>query len=312
MVLPLQQLQHFTSADFSSQLEYEAWQKRNLKILEAGLLLHPHLPLDKGNTAAPQLRQILHGAYGKPIETGKYSESVTVLRNLVMSLARRSFDGSVSETCHWADGVPLNLRLYQILLEACFDVNEDALVIEEVDEVLELIKKTWTVLGISQKLHDLCFAWVLFYRYVATRQVENDLLLAAVNLLLEVEKDITPIEGSDYWRILSSALSLILDWAEKGLLSYHDSFYRGNVDAMQSTLSLGISAAKILDKDISREYGGKKKEADVACYRVDSYIRSSLHNAFSQASIKFSCFATLLTEYDAPSFFVIFMILLLK
>lgn len=285
MVLPLELLQQFKPLDFPSQLEYEAWQKRNLKMLEAGLLVHPHLPLDKGNMTAQHLRQILHGAYEKPMETGKHSESVKVLRNLVTSLAFRSFDGPPSEICHWADGFPLNLRLYQILLEACFDVNEDTLVIEEVDEVLELIKKTWTVLGINQNFHNLCFAWILFYRYVATGQVENDLLLAAVNLLLEIEKATKENEGSDYWRILNSSLRLILDWAEKKLLSYHDSFYRGNIDVMQSVLCLAISAAKILEKHLSFEYGGKRKEADFECSRIDSYIRSSLHNAFSQASI---------------------------
>lgn len=285
MVLPLELLQQFKPSDFPIQLEYEAWQKRNLKMLEAGLLVHPHLPLDKGNMTAQHLRQILHGAYEKPMETGKNSESVKVLRNLVTSLAFRSFDGPPSEICHWADGFPLNLRLYQILLEACFDVNEDTLVIEEVDEVLELIKKTWTVLGINQNFHNLCFAWVLFYRYVATGQVGNDLLLAAVNLLLEIEKATKENEGSDYWRILNSSLRLILDWAEKKLLSYHDSFYRGNIDVMQSVLCLAISAAKILEKHPSFEYGGKRKEADLECSRIDSYIRSSLHNSFSQASI---------------------------
>ncbi|KAA8534909.1 hypothetical protein F0562_029875 [Nyssa sinensis] len=103
MVLPLELLQQVKSSDFPNQREYEAWQKRNLKILEAGLLLHPHLPLDKTDTASQRLRQIIHEASGRPIETGKHNESMQVLRNTVMSLACRSFDGSASETCHWAD-----------------------------------------------------------------------------------------------------------------------------------------------------------------------------------------------------------------
>lgn len=101
----------------------------------------------------------------------------------------RSFDGSVSDICHWADGVPFNLGLYQTLLESCFDINKATSVIEEVDELLELIKKTWGVLGINQAYHNLCLSWVFFDRYVATDEVEIDLLYSAEKLFLEVGKD---------------------------------------------------------------------------------------------------------------------------
>ncbi|KAL3535701.1 hypothetical protein ACH5RR_004162 [Cinchona calisaya] len=282
MVLPLELLQQFKSSDFSSQLEYEAWQKRNLKILEAGLLLHPHFPLEKTDSSVQQLRQIIRGASDKPMETGKHSQSIQILRNVVMSLACRSFDGSGSGMCHWADGVPLNLHLYQILLEACFDVNDETAVIDEVDEVLELIKKTWVILGINQNFHNLCLAWVLFCRYVATGQVGNDLLFATDSLLLEVEKDAKETKDPAYWRVLSSTLSLILDWAEERLLAYHENFYRSNIDIMENVLSLAVYAARLLTKDGSQENLREWQELDVACGRVDSYIRSSLQFAFSQ------------------------------
>ncbi|XP_059318543.1 protein unc-13 homolog [Lycium ferocissimum] len=274
MVLPVELLQQFKSTDFPNAQEYEVWQTRNLKLLEAGLVLHPCLPLDETDTCAKQLQQIIHGALVKPMETGKHSESMQVLRNLATSLACRSFDGSSPEICHWADGTPLNLRLYQILLEACFDVNDKTSVIEEVDEVLDIIKKTWVILGIDQMFHNICFSWVLFHRYVATSQVENDLLFAADNLLSEVAKDAKAVNCS---QTLSSLLGLILDWAEKRLLMYHDSFYRDNVDIMQSLLSMGLSAMQI-----SGNYQKRSKEVDVAFSRVDSYIRASMLRAFSQ------------------------------
>ncbi|XP_027070822.1 protein unc-13 homolog [Coffea arabica] len=286
MVLPLELLQQFKSSDFPNQLEYEAWQKRNLKILEAGLLLHPHLPLDKRDSSAQQLRQIIRGASEKPMETGKHSQSIQALRNVVMSLACRSFDGSGSGMCHWADGVPLNFHLYQILLESCFDVGDETAVIDEVDEVLELIKKTWIILGINENLHNLCLAWVLFSRYIASGQVGNDLLLATDSLLLEVEKDAKDLKDPAYRKILSSTMSLILSWAEKQLLAYHENFYGGNIDIMENVLSLAISAARVLAADGSQANHRKWKELDVACGRVDSYIRSSLQRAFSQEKEK--------------------------
>lgn len=287
MVLPLELLQQFKPSDFSDQQEYVAWQRRNLKVLEAGLLLHPHLPLDKKDTASQRLRQLIRGALEKPIETGRIGESMQALRTTVMSLASRTFDGSVSEICHWADGHPFNLRLYRILLEACFDENDETCIIEEVDEVLELIKKTWIVLGVDQKLHNLCFLWVLFHRYISTGQVENDLLIAANNLLAEVENDAKEAEDPDYSKISSSILSPMLSWAEKRLFSYRDTFHSDNTELLEGVLSLAVGTARILVEDISHEYVRKKKGMDVSWDRVDAYIRKSLRTAFSQVSSTF-------------------------
>ncbi|XP_047307376.1 protein unc-13 homolog [Impatiens glandulifera] len=283
MVLPLELLQQFKSSDFTDQEEYDAWQKRNLKMLEAGLLLHPHLPVEKSNVAAQRLRQILHGALERPIETGRNNESMQVLRSAVMTLASRSLSESLVESCHWADGLPLNLHLYEILLEACFDASDEASMIDEVDELMEMIKKTWGILGLNQMLHNLCFSWVLFNRFVATGQVENELLFSADNQLAEVAKDSKTIKDPAYSGILSSTLSAILGWSEKRLLAYHDTFDRGNIDSMECIISLGVSAAKILVEDISNEYRRKRKgEVDVARNRVDTYIRSSIRTAFAQ------------------------------
>ncbi|GER28811.1 hypothetical protein STAS_04633 [Striga asiatica] len=247
IVLPLELLQQLRSSDFNNQKEYEAWQKRNLKVLEAGLLVHPYLPPDKSDTAPERLRQLLYTASEKPFDTGKHSESMNVLRNLVTSITYRSFDGFVADMCHWADGVPLNLHLYRILLEACFDVNDETSIIEEVDEVLDQIKKTWGVFGIDQVFHNLCFLWVLFHKYITTGEIEGDLLVAADHMMVEVEKDASSTRDVEYSKILASILHVMLDWAEGKLQRYHDIFYRDNISVMKSVLSLAVSAAKILD-----------------------------------------------------------------
>ncbi|KAK8261984.1 hypothetical protein V6Z12_D13G225800 [Gossypium hirsutum] len=262
VVLPFELLQQLKQSDFTDQQEYDEWQKRNLEFLEAGLLLHPRVPLDKSNNASQRLQQIIHVALDRPIDTGKNNESTQVLRTAVMSLAFRS-DGSLSDSCHRADGIPLNLRLYEILLETCFDINDETSIIEEVDELMEHIKKTWVILGINQMLHNLCFTWVL--------------------QLADVAKDVKTTKDPDNSKILSSTLSLILGWAEKRLLAYHDTFDSGNIYIMQGIVSLGVSAAKILVEDVSTEYRRKRKgEVDVARNRIDTYIRSSLHTAFAQ------------------------------
>lgn len=284
MVVPLELLQQLKLSDFTDQQEYNAWQKRTLKVLEAGLLLHPRLPLDKSQSAAQRLRQIIHGALDRPIETGRNNESLQVLRSAVMTLASRSIDGSFNESCHWADGLPLNLRLYEMLLEACFDINDETSIIEEIDELMEHIKKTWGILGMNQMLHNLCFTWVLFKQFVATGQVEMDLLYEADSQLAEVAKDAKTTKDPEYSKTLNSTLTSMLGWAEKRLLAYHDTFDRSNIETMQGIVSLGVSAAKILVEDISNEYRRRRKNEDVARSRIDTYIRSSLRTAFAQAS----------------------------
>lgn len=283
MVLPLELLQQLKASDFTDQEEYESWQRRNLKLLEAGLILYPCVPLSKSDKSVQQLKQIIRSGLERPLDTGKITGETQNLRSLVMSLASRSNNNGIgSETCHWADGFPLNLRIYQMLLESCFDVNDELLIVEEVDEVLELIKKTWPVLGMNQMIHNVCFLGVLFNRYVTTGQVENDLLVAAHNLILEVENDAKETNDPEYSKILSSVLSLIMGWAEKRLLSYHDTFNIDNVETLETTVSLGILVAKVLGEDTSSEYRRKKKHVDLGFDRVDTYIRSSLRMAFSQ------------------------------
>ncbi|KAJ3704086.1 hypothetical protein LUZ61_007791 [Rhynchospora tenuis] len=276
MVLPLELLQQFKSSDFP-------WRTRNLRMLEAGLLLHPLIPLDRSDPSAHRLRQILRGAADRPIETGRNTESMQLLRTAVLSLASHTFDGSASDSCHWADGSPLNLYIYQKLLEACFEIGDEGSLIDEVDEVLELIKKTWTILGISQIYHNLCFTWVLFNQYVTTGQVDTDLLLAADAQLAEVTKDAKTNKDPVYCKILSSTLTSIMGWAEKRLLAYHEAFNASNIEAMQSIVSLGVCSAQILVEDISHEYRRRRKgETDVARSTIDTYIRSSLRTAFAQ------------------------------
>ncbi|KVI01235.1 Mammalian uncoordinated homology 13, domain 2 [Cynara cardunculus var. scolymus] len=272
----------FKSADFPTQHEYEEWQKRNLKILEAGLLLHPKIPLGKNNSSARQLSEIIHEAYECPMVTGKHSEEVKTLRGVVKSLASRSFDTDDSDMCHWADGIPLNLRLYQLLLEALFEIDDPTVIVDEVDEILEYIKKTWGILGLDEKIHKLCFLWVLFNRYIATGQVEKDLLFACGNLLLDIKED-AGFAGFDskYSKILKSTLILILDWAEKGLLAYREFFYRGNIDLMHIILSIALSAAEMVAEECPCDHGTWKTN-NVASAKVDTYIRSSMRKAFNQ------------------------------
>eukprot|EP01018_Ginkgo_biloba_P030442 Gb_20494 [translate_table: standard] len=283
IILPLELLQQLKPSDFYDTREYHAWQKRQLRIIEVGLLLHPSVPLDHSNIAALRLRQTIRGGDEKPIETGKNSETMQALSHAIVNLAWRSNDGALSEMCHWADGFPLNLHLYLVLLRSCFDNTEETTVIDEIDEVMDLMKKTWTILGINQMLHNICFTWVLFQQFFITGQIELDLLGAAESQLVEVGKDAKATKDPLYVKVLNSTLSAILGWAEKRLLAYHDTFRASGIGLMQSVLPVALAAAKILVEDISLEYlCERKEELDIARNRVDMYIRSSVSTAFAK------------------------------
>ncbi|CAL5002414.1 unnamed protein product [Urochloa decumbens] len=282
MVWPFEFLQKCKASDFSDPLEYEAWQTRNFKLLEAGLLVHPLVPLKKSSSSAKRMRQIIHEAYDGKLETGRNSESVRRLRSAVMSLACRSLD-ETSDECHWADGFPLNLHIYKMLVDACFDV-EEGTVVEEIDETMELLKKVWPIFGVNQMLHNLYFTWELFNHFVMLGQADIELLSATENLLVEVANDAKITKDPDYCDVLSSSLSSIMGWTEKRLLAYHETFDTSNIYSLQYIVSIGISTAKIIfeDQDRSYEYhSGAKGDIDVARSRIETYIHSSLRTAFS-------------------------------
>ncbi|TKY53684.1 DUF810 protein [Spatholobus suberectus] len=291
IILPLELLRHLKPSEFSDSNEYHMWQKRQLRVLEVGLLTHPSIPLEKTSTFAMRLRDIIRCGESKPIDTGKNSDTLRTLSNSVVSLAWRSSNGTPTDICHWADGFPLNIHLYTSLLQAIFDNRDDTLVLDEVDEMLELMKKTWSILGITRPIHNVCFTWVLFQQYVATGQIEPDLLCASHAMLTEVANDAKREKESFYVKLLTSVLSSMQGWAEKRLIDYHEHFPRGNIGHIENVLPVVLSVSQILGEDLiisdDGEWGGKGDITivDSSGDRIDYYIRSTIKNAFEKVSV---------------------------
>ncbi|GJW39485.1 mammalian uncoordinated homology 13 protein [Tanacetum coccineum] len=282
IILPLELFRQLKLTEFEDANEYHVWQKRQLKILEAGLLTHPFIPLDKTNTFAKCLRDIIRDSEVKLIDTNKNSQTMKNLCNSVFSLSWRSSNGAPTDVCHWADGYPLNVILYVALLRSIFDLKDETCVLDEVDELLELMKKTWPILGISRPIHNLCFTWVLFEQYVMTGQVENDLLSASLTMLTEVSVDSKKVDKDPiYVDFLSVMLNSMKTWSENRLLDYHDSFSKGTLGLMENILPLVFSATKILEEDVLAYTVTDIEKYDTG-NKVDYYIRSSLSNAFAK------------------------------
>ncbi|MBA0780247.1 hypothetical protein Gotri_004373 [Gossypium trilobum] len=288
IILPLELLRHLKPSEFNDLYEYHIWQKRQLKILEVGLLLYPSIPTDKSNPLVIRLREIIRAGDLNPIDTSKNSDMMRSLCNVVVSLAWRGTNGTPTDVCHWVDGYPFNIHMYISLLQAIFDVKEEIMVLDEVDELLELMKKTWSILGINRSIHNACFTWVLFQQYVVTNQIEPKLLSAAYTMLTEVEIDARkPDKETTYVKVLSSMLVSIKSWVEKRLLYYHECFNKGNIDEIENLLPLALFSAKVLSEDVGIMEGEGSKKGDVMLVDstsdcLDRYIRSSVKNAFAK------------------------------
>ncbi|EPS70700.1 hypothetical protein M569_04058 [Genlisea aurea] len=290
IILPLELLRHLKPSEFLDAQEYHLWQRRQLRILEAGLLLHPSIPIDKSDRNAARFREIIQAAESRAVDAGKNSETMRSLCNCIVSLAWRSPDGGATDVCHWADGYPLNVEIYLALLRSIFDLKEDTMILDEVDELLELMKKTWYTLGINRSIHNLCFTWLLFEKYVLTGEVESNLLVASHAMLSEVANDAKRADREDgYVKMVACVLREVKRWCEKRLLDYHAWFDRGNVGSMDHILPLVFLARKILEEDVplhvSSPHGDGDGDGDDDCAnvnKVDFYIRSSSKHAFSK------------------------------
>ncbi|KAK8470240.1 hypothetical protein PHAVU_004G085288 [Phaseolus vulgaris] len=288
IILPLELLRHLKPSEFSDFHEYHLWQKRQLKLLEAGLLSHPSIPVEKNNTFAKNLKEIIRSAEFKPLDTGKNSDTMRTFTNSVVSLSMRTPNDNPTNVCHWANGYPVNIHLYISLLQSIFDLREETSVLDEVEEQLDLIKKTWSTLGINKPIHNVCFAWVMFQQYVETEQtdLEPDLLCATHATLSEVSNDSKKEKESLYIHILTSVLSSLKEWTDKRFLNYHEYFQEGNIRQIENLLPVARLATKILrdvkNSDEELQERGHKTTRDSSEDQIDDYIRSSLKNAFEK------------------------------
>ncbi|CAJ1953203.1 unnamed protein product [Sphenostylis stenocarpa] len=286
IILPLELLRHLKPSEFNDIHEYHLWQKRQLKLLEAGLLSHPSIPIEKSNTFAMNLKEIIHNAETKPLDTGKNSDTMRTFTNSVISLSMRTPKDNLTNVCHWANGYPVNIHLYISLLRSIFDLKEETLVLDEVDEQLDLIKKTWSTLGINKPIHNVCFTWVMFHQYVQTGQEEPDLLCATHATLSEVANDTKKENESLYVDILTSVLSSLKEWIDKRFLDYHEYFHGDGIKQIENLLPVVRLASKILrDVKVSDEEVQEKRDRttrDSSEDLIDDYIRSSLKNAFEK------------------------------
>jgi len=179
------------------------------------------------------------------------------LREIAIQLAERPARGDLTgEVCPWADGYHLNVKLYEKLLLSMFDILDEGKLTEEVEEILELFKSTWRVLGITETIHYTCYTWVLFRQFVITREL--GVLHHAIEQLnriplreqrgpqerLHLKSLSSRVDGEEL-SILQSFLSSIQKWVDKRLGDYHLHFSEDPA-TMEGILQVAIVTRRLL------------------------------------------------------------------
>ncbi|KAM7476875.1 hypothetical protein LguiB_024118 [Lonicera macranthoides] len=297
LLIPLELLCCISRSEFSDKKAYIRWQKRQLNMLEEGLVNHPAVGFGEVGRKASELRILLakiEESESLPPSTGELqrTECLRSLREIAIPLAERPARGDLTgEVCHWADGYHLNVRLYEKLLLSVFDVLDEGKLTEEVEEILELLKSTWRILGITETIHYTCFSWVLFRQFVITG--DQGVLQHAIEQLMKIplKEQRGPQERlhlkSLHSRVetdtklpeltfLQSFLLPIQKWADKLLGDYHLHFPEGST-RMENMVVVAMVARRLLleEPELAMQFA-PVTDRD----QIESYVSSSIKNAF--------------------------------
>lgn len=299
ILIPLELLCCISRTEFSDKKSYIKWQKRQLNMLEEGLINHPAVGFGESGRKTNELRVLLakieeSESFPPPASELQRTECLKSLREIANPLAERPARGDLTgEVCHWADGYHLNVKLYEKLLLSVFDVLDEGKLTEEVEEILELLKSTWRILGITETIHYTCYAWVLFRQFVITgeqsilqyvieqlkkiplkeqRGPQERMHLKSLHSRVEIEK------GFQELTFLQSFLLPISKWADKQLGDYHLNYAEGSA-MMENTVAVAMLVRRLLleEPETAMESATISDKE-----QIEFYVTSSIKNAFTR------------------------------
>ncbi|XP_016460654.2 protein unc-13 homolog isoform X1 [Nicotiana tabacum] len=284
-------------SEFQNEKSYIQWKNRQANILEELLSAEQSV-----GTLFAKIRNFEE--WDIKMSPSECRDVLFSIRNVALTLSSMPGNlGIQGETYYWSAGYPFNIRLYQKLLLGVFDILEDGRLIEEADEILKLIKSTWPLLGITQKLHDVLYGWVLFQQFVGTEEAMLlDYAVRKVRNILSPEdagkKETKYLEslvccthqnGSEIrLNLVQSILWSISLWCDNKLLDYHWHF-RQKPCLFKGVLSMALVAGNQkfdasgnmeLMLDASDEIIASKvrmyaeRSAEAACNRVTGAINA--------------------------------------
>ncbi|KAL9233827.1 hypothetical protein vseg_008774 [Gypsophila vaccaria] len=299
LLVPLELLCCISRAEFSDKKAYIRWQKRQLNMLEEGLINHPVIGFGESGRKASELRTILakiEESEFQPASTGEVqrSDCLRSLRDITIPLAERPVRGDLTgEVCHWADGYHLNVKLYEKLLLSVFDILDEGKLSEEAEEILELVKSTWRLLGITETIHYTCYALVLFRQSVITG--ERRMLQHAIEQLKKIplkeqrgpqerlhlkslQSKIESEAGSESASFLQAFLEPIQRWAERQLADYHQHFAEDS-KKMDDIATVAMASRRLLMEEPEH---GRQSTLVSDEDQIELFVTSSIKSVFAR------------------------------
>ncbi|XP_038982553.1 protein unc-13 homolog isoform X9 [Phoenix dactylifera] len=255
--ISLELLSAISRSDFPTERSYTQWQKRQANILEELLMTSVDFVSDV-HAALSMLLSKLRNIEEWVLNTSPdgRAEILTDIKQYASKFSNmpRKF-GIRNETYYWTSSFHFNINLYEKLLCSIFDVLEDGQIVEEAEEIIAVLKLTWSTLGIIQKMHNALYAWVLFRQFVRTGEAR--LLRYAV---VEVQKVVSGKDGEGIEEAYMSSLICSVDaygstrllnlvdavlfdiskWCHNQLEDYHLHFSQDKSAMFESVLTLAI------------------------------------------------------------------------
>ncbi|KAF2935411.1 protein unc-13 homolog isoform X1 [Oryza sativa Japonica Group] len=306
--ISLQLLSSVGKSDFPTERLRVQWQRRQANVLEELLLFPGSREYGMSETLRIVLSKIRDTEDWVVSVPDGPVEVLTIIEryNAKLCEAPKKFNLK-GETYHWIQSYHLNFRLYEKLLCIVFDILEDGQLVEEADEILETVKLTWTILGITQKLHDTLFAWVLFKKFAETGEI---LLLKHTCLQtqkLRLHNDAKEIElytnsfvcsaeacgGNMALSLVDSAILKINKWCFRQLENYHSYFNKVDNSIFEGMLNLVvISETSRTDDDDDDEKAmliGTPLDATQESKLIHILVVRSIQAAYKHALISSDC-----------------------
>ncbi|GLT40474.1 hypothetical protein SLA2020_146110 [Shorea laevis] len=159
-------------SDFLNEKYYVQWKCRQANILEELLCFSAQLMTIDRRTTRSCLAKIKDTKeWDVNMSPSQRIEVLSAIRQVASKLSSLPGQfGIPRETHYWTAAYHLNIRLYEKLLYGLFDILDEGQLIEEADAIFSLIKLTWSTLGITKKMHNALYGWVLFQQFVSTEE----------------------------------------------------------------------------------------------------------------------------------------------
>jgi hypothetical protein len=292
--ISLMLLNNISKTDFPSERSYIHFKNRQVCLLEEQFCSVNHIApdLQKVQILLNKIRD--SKMWDMSMSAHQRADDILAIKEFASVISSLSGQiGMQGETCYWTASYHLNIRLYEALLLSLFDILEEGQLLEEAEEILKLLKLTWSTLGITQKLHSALYGWVLLKQFVETDEemlldhsrIEFEKILSVEDNKEEYVNKLTCSTDSDTRLNLIEAASWSISiWCDNKLQDYHLHFVQKPA-IFRKVLTMALTVGT----DNSGEIRGFKstKSNDLrknSSRKVRMYIERSVQAAYNRVS----------------------------